>query len=85
MDKAEASPGDTVQYTIAFSNQGDTTVTSVAIIDPIPAHVTYVAGSTRLNGAPVDPDPYSDGQIRVAVGSLAPGAGGTISFQVRVK
>ena len=85
VDTSEAVPGSIVTYTIDYVNNGATTINSVTIVDPIPPACSYVPGTTSLNGAVVTPDPYANGQISVPVGSLAPGAGGTIVFQVRVK
>ena len=44
-------PGDKLTYTITVTN-GSTTgsVSSVTVIDPVPAYTTYVTGSTTLNG-----------------------------------
>ncbi len=44
------SPGDTVEYTIRVSNQGMLELGNVLVLDPLPASLTYVANSTKLNG-----------------------------------
>ncbi|NQV15288.1 DUF11 domain-containing protein [bacterium] len=40
-------PGDTLRYDISASNVGDGLMTDPEIVDPIPAGVTYVAGSAK--------------------------------------
>lgn len=39
--------GDTVVYTLAYSNTGNTTATDLVLRDLLPANVTYVANSAR--------------------------------------
>jgi uncharacterized repeat protein (TIGR01451 family) len=41
----KALPGDRVIYTIEYSNTGDTPATAVVITLPVPAEMTFVAGS----------------------------------------
>ncbi|HET7797096.1 MAG TPA: hypothetical protein VFK72_04385, partial [Nevskia sp.] len=45
--------GDTLHYTITIKNVGNDDATGAIMRDAIPANTTYVAGSTRLNGAVV--------------------------------
>jgi uncharacterized repeat protein (TIGR01451 family)/fimbrial isopeptide formation D2 family protein len=52
-DPAVLAPGDTLRYTITASNSGSENSTNTTLRDVIPANTTYVAGSTRLNGAVV--------------------------------
>lgn len=84
VDKPTAAPGEAVTYTIHFTNVGATTLSSPQIVHTLPAPVTYLPGSTRLNGVPVTPDPFAEGMIVVPVGSLAPGEAGVITFQAQV-
>ena len=55
--------GDTLRYTITVKNIGNANATDASIRDQIPTNTTYVAGSLRLNGAPltdsVDGDRWS--------------------------
>lgn len=80
VDKAEAVPGDTLTYTITYRNTGDGDAASVAITSPVPAYATYISGSASSGGT------YDAGTraVRWTVPSVAPGAGGTLSFQVKV-
>jgi uncharacterized repeat protein (TIGR01451 family) len=45
--------GETLRYTITVKNIGNADAVGVVLRDAIPVNTTYVAGSTRLNGAPV--------------------------------
>lgn len=84
-DKSGAAPGEVVTYTITYRNTGATSLGNVVIHDTVDASLTYVPGSTRLNGVAVTPDPHADGRIAVAVGTVGPGASGTVTFQATVK
>jgi uncharacterized repeat protein (TIGR01451 family) len=78
----------TFTYTLTVSNAGPSTATSILVTDTLPASgVTYVAGTTRLNGAVV-PDNTSGTVFPVDspglnIGSLNAGATATITFQAR--
>ncbi|MGQ9735235.1 MAG: DUF7933 domain-containing protein [Thermaceae bacterium] len=41
-------PGDTLEYTISFTNTGQDGATNVVVRDPIPAHTQYVPGSLQV-------------------------------------
>ena len=45
--------GETLRYTITVKNIGNGNATNVVLRDLVPSNTTYVAGSTRLNGAAV--------------------------------
>lgn len=64
-------PGATVEYCIRVANAaGGAAATSVAISDVLPANVTFVAGSIRLNGTVTGATCNADG---VAGGSFGSG------------
>lgn len=47
----KAIPGATVQYCIKVSNAaGSATATNIAVSDPVPADVTYVASTAKVDG-----------------------------------
>ena len=48
-----ANIGDTLEYTIRVANQSLLPVSDVLVVDSLPTNVTYVPGTTTLNGAPV--------------------------------
>ena len=52
--KANVVPGDTVIYTIYYTNNGDKPATNVVIQDKVPEHMVYVEGSATGNGAQVE-------------------------------
>jgi uncharacterized repeat protein (TIGR01451 family) len=52
VDKATASPGETLTYTIVAENIGTGNLTNVKISDPIPAYTTFVSVSATATGFP---------------------------------
>lgn len=84
--------GDTLRYTVTIRNRGDLNAAiglmhafDVRFRDQVPAHTTYVANSTLLNGTPVpDPapgvPPFADGML---VNSAAPGTPAGFMFASR--
>ncbi|WP_160152664.1 isopeptide-forming domain-containing fimbrial protein [Microbulbifer sp. ALW1] len=46
-------PEDVLRYTITVRNMGGKDATEVRLVDLVPEHTTYVAGSTTLNGIAV--------------------------------
>jgi uncharacterized repeat protein (TIGR01451 family) len=91
VDKAQAAPGDTIRYTITYTNGGSANATSVVVSDTIPAAVDYVANSVSVNGAAKTDAADSDsvtvasGVITVNLGTIAAGAGGSLTFDAKVK
>jgi uncharacterized repeat protein (TIGR01451 family) len=53
-DKANVAPGDTVIYTITYSNNGDQPATDIAIKNPIPENMLYVDKSAEGAGARIE-------------------------------
>ncbi len=51
---AEVRPGDTLTYTITVGNDGDEPAAGCQLADVFPSDVTYVVGSTTLNGSKID-------------------------------
>jgi LPXTG-site transpeptidase (sortase) family protein len=47
-------PGDTIEYTLTVINYGAVTAFNTLVTDTVPAHTSYVAGSTELEGVQVD-------------------------------
>lgn len=95
VDRAEATAGDTLTYTLAYANRGDAAAPAVSLTDPLPAGVRYVPGSLRWNGAALtdaaDADAGSvtgaaDGRetVRVVLGDLLPAAAGTVTLRAVV-
>lgn len=88
-----ASQGDVLTYTITARNNSTANFTTAKLFDNIPAGVSYVTGSTTMNGVSVgevsDKMPFASGGGLInsalsAPGILAPNATATITFKVRV-
>ncbi|HEV8578898.1 MAG TPA: Calx-beta domain-containing protein [Thermoanaerobaculia bacterium] len=79
-DDGTASPGDRLRYEIEIRNPGTGTANGVALTDVVPANTHLVAGSILASqGSVTGSDP-----VAVAMGSLAPGALATVSFEVTI-
>ncbi len=77
VDKTAAFPGNILTYTISYTNISPAEILNSRIEDPIPAGTTFISATNSGT---------SDGtKIIWNLGSLAPGAGGNVSFQVRLK
>jgi len=86
-------PGAAIAYQIVVTATGTGIATGVAFTDPIPASTTYVAGSLRLNGAPLTDAADADtgsfvlapARVAVGLGNLTSAAGPqTIDFRVTI-
>lgn len=77
--------GDDATYTLVIQNTGGGSATDVVLADPIPAGATYVDGSLQTLGGPPDAT-YDSGsnQIEWTVGSFAPGAVVTITYDATI-
>jgi uncharacterized repeat protein (TIGR01451 family)/fimbrial isopeptide formation D2 family protein len=92
VDHTTTTVGDVVTYTISYVAVGAGTATGLVVRDTIPAGTTYVPGTLRLKGQALtdasDVDAgFFDGAnnvVSVAVGNVAAGQNGTVSFQARV-
>lgn len=77
----DVAAGDTLQYTSVVTNNGIVAVTNVVLSDPIPAGSTLVPGSVVVAGTA---RPAADPASGISVGTIAPGASVTVTFQVSV-
>ncbi len=48
LNGGDVNPGDTLEYTVSFSNVGSDGATNVVLTDPIPADTTFVPGSLQV-------------------------------------
>ena len=86
------SQGDEITYTINVCNRGTLPASGSYLTDQLPANVTYVAGSTTLNGTNVaDINGASPLATKMLVNSSASGAGriapgecAVVTFKVKV-
>ena len=83
-----AKPGDKLEYRIRFENKGNTTLSNVIVGDNMPAHVTYINGTTKLlnmanpNGITLPSDNITKGGVNV--GNYAIGSVGYVWFQAQI-
>ena len=87
--------GDTLRYTITYTNEGLEAATNFVAVDHLPSNTTYLAGTLRISGAPASQaapsDPAGDDlgeydasqhAVRFFLGSGAgPGSGGKIAIK----
>ncbi|MBR3163899.1 DUF11 domain-containing protein [Candidatus Saccharibacteria bacterium] len=81
-ETVKATAGQTIRYRIQFKNTGNTTLNNIVITDTLPAHLTYVKGSTML-----DDKALADGVISkegINIGSVAAGKTVNLYFYVTV-
>ncbi|MDX2035226.1 MAG: DUF11 domain-containing protein [Isosphaeraceae bacterium] len=89
VDLTEAEPGDTLTFTIAYRNMGNTPIKAVSIVDSLMPRLEYVAGSAMGPAGTV----FTSGENRVGSvelrwdlpGTLAPGSNGYVSFKAIVR
>lgn len=91
-DRATATTGDVVTYTIAYSASGPNTANNFELTDPIPTGTSYVAGTMQWNGAPLTDATGDDAgffdvannRVVLQIGTITGGDNGTVRFQVRI-
>jgi uncharacterized repeat protein (TIGR01451 family) len=92
-DKANATPGASITYTIAYQNTGGTTLNNLKIVDPTPAFTTFAAGAcgalpAGMTACAVSSKPAvgAAGAVEWSfTGTLAPGATGSVTVTVKVQ
>lgn len=93
VDKAGATPGTTITYTIAYQNTGTSTLSDLRITDPTPAFTTYAASAcgtlgAGLTGCSVATQPAAGASGTVEwrfTGTLSPGATGNVTVSVQIQ
>lgn len=83
VDKQGAALGNTLIYSIAISNTGNTSINNVKLYDTIPNGTNFVTNSVQINGlaqSGATPIPGTG----ITVGSVAPSTTTTVSFSVTV-
>ncbi|MEA2723320.1 MAG: hypothetical protein QOH59_1091 [Gemmatimonadales bacterium] len=91
VDLLTALPGDIMTYTLSYDILGVGLTSSLQIQDTVPTGIGYLPGTLRLNGSALSDAAGDDagtvtsgnGIITVDLGSVAAGASGTVTFQVR--
>lgn len=80
VDKSEAETGETLTYTITYTNTGDAQATNIIITDNIPTNTTYIDNSAT-GSYTYD----SDNKILTwTIDTLESEASGSVSFQVGI-
>ena len=83
-------PGQQMTYTITYHNTGHGSAYNFKVIDSAPDSTTYVPGTVLLNGvgktdaSDADEVTVNGKNITVNIGTLAPGATGTVAFKITI-
>ncbi|MEL0006652.1 MAG: hypothetical protein VW686_04895 [Luminiphilus sp.] len=80
-------PGDTLTYSLTYSNVGKVANTGTVITDILSPWLESVPGANpAYTSTPLDPaDPGSAEVLKWTIGKVAPGKNHTVSFEARVK
>ena len=81
VDKAFAVKGETLTYTVTFTNEGNININDIYFTDNIPQGTTFVEKSVMINGQNV---PAYRPDIGYSVANLPPNDSATTSFQVKI-
>ena len=81
VDKAFAVKGETLTYTVTFTNEGNIDINDIYFTDNIPAGTTFVVESVFINEQNV---PAYRPDVGYSVANLPPNTSATTSFQVTV-
>ncbi|MCK6073735.1 DUF11 domain-containing protein [Paenibacillus silvae] len=76
-----AVSGDVIRYTSVIRNNGTTAVNNVVFANPLPSNTPFIPGSVLVNGIA---SPLSNPTAGIPIGTLAPGAEVTVTFEVRI-
>ncbi|MBZ9750561.1 DUF11 domain-containing protein [Deinococcus sp. HMF7604] len=76
--------GQTITYTFTVTNRSATAaLQTIRVQDTLPAGLVYIEGSSRLNGAPIEPT-VSGRTYTWEIPGLAPGAAAVVTFDAEV-
>ena len=81
VDKAIAVKGETLTYTVTFTNKGNIDMNDIYFTDNIPQGTTFVDKSVYINGQNV---PAYRPDVGYSVANLPPAASATTSFRVTI-
>jgi large repetitive protein len=77
----DAVSGDTVTYTVLVTNNGAAPINNAVLSDMMPQGTTFISGSVFVNGSPL---PLANPAAGIPIGTLAPSASATVTFEVIV-
>jgi uncharacterized repeat protein (TIGR01451 family) len=80
---ASVSPGGTVAYALGYSNLSSFGAPGVAVAETVPANTTFNAGASTAGWA-CAPDNSAGSSCTIAIGTVAGGASGSVTFAVTV-
>ena len=80
-DSTNANNNDQLMFQIQVQNTGNTSLNNIFVRDNLPSGLTFISGSTRVDGSQVSDGIISNG---INVGSLSQGNIRTITFEVTV-
>ncbi|HDR5260483.1 TPA: DUF11 domain-containing protein, partial [Bacillus anthracis] len=81
VDKSFSRIGDTLTYTVALTNNGNSSAQNVIFTDTVPSGTAFIADTFSINGIPQSGANPVNG---VNIGSITAGTTVTVSFQVTV-
>ncbi|MGV8980185.1 hypothetical protein [Clostridium sp.] len=81
VDKAYATIGENLTYTIVITNIGNVDATNVIFLDPTPANAVFVIGSVTVNGTP---QPTYNPAAGFPLNTIKPGEIVTVVYKVQV-
>lgn len=92
VNRTTAKPGDTLIYTLTFTNSGTTSISGIKISDATPTYTVFTSAAcgaqpTGITGCAVSAQPAANayGALEwTLTGTLLPGASGNVSFNVIV-
>jgi len=86
VSKSAVSIGETVAYSIQIANPtNNPSVDGITVEDIVPLGFSYVAGSSRLQDAPIaDPVSPSNRKLTFVIGKLDAGQSVTLTYQLQV-
>lgn len=73
--------GDAVMYTVLVTNNGAAPINNAVVSDMMPQGTSFITGSVFVNG---DSVPLANPALGIPIGTLAPNASATVTFEVMV-
>lgn len=81
VDDTLVAVGDVVTYTLVVANEGSVTLENITVYDVLPADLSFVAGSVKVDNELRVDDNFLSG---IAIATLAVGAVSTITFEAEI-